>query len=42
MDFEKLIKKRNDEDGFSQFIGIETTKLEEGIAEAEIKIKPEH
>lgn len=42
MDFEKLIEKRNNEEGFSKLLEIKTTKIEEGKAEAKIEIKPEH
>lgn len=42
MDFEKLTQLRNSENGFSKSIKIETTKIEEGYAEAKIEINGDH
>lgn len=42
MDFEKLIKERNEGKGFAQEIGIVTTEVREGFAQGEIDILPRH
>jgi len=42
MDYDKLIEKRNNEGGFSEFCGIKITKIKEGCAEAEVQVNTEH
>lgn len=41
IDYKKLLEKRNADQGFATFLKIETTKIEEGYAEAKIDILPE-
>lgn len=42
MNYEKLIEIRNQENPFSVFLGIVTTKIEEGYAEVELTLRPEY
>lgn len=42
MDYNKLIELRDRENPFSVFLGIKTTKIEEGYAEVELELKPEY
>lgn len=41
MDYNKLIEMRDRENPFSVFLGIKTTKIEEGYAEVELDLRPE-
>lgn len=42
MDYNKIIEYRNKGNGFSDFLGIKTIKMEEGYAEGELPVKPEY
>lgn len=42
IDFEKLIKYRNDLDGFSKEIGVKILDISDGYAKAEINIERKH
>lgn len=42
MDYQKLMDFRNRANPFAQFVGIVTTKIEKGYAEAELELRPEH
>lgn len=42
MSFDKLMERRNTEPDFSNHLNMKTIKMEEGYAEGELKIKPEH
>lgn len=42
MNYEKLIQMRDRQNPFSVFLGIKTTKIENGYAEVELKLKPEY
>ena len=41
MDYEKIIKYRNDNNAFAKLIGLKITKLSEGYAETELEVTPE-
>ncbi len=42
MDYNELAKQRNEQNHFARYIGIVTTKIEKGYAEAVLTVKPEH
>lgn len=42
MNYDKLIALRNRENPFASYVGIVTTKIQEGYAEAELIIQPQH
>ena len=42
MDYNKLVELRNRENPCAAYVGIVTTKIEEGYAEAELTLRPEH
>lgn len=42
MNYKNLIQMRDQENPFSVFLGIKTTKIEEGYAEVELKLRPEY
>lgn len=42
IDFDKLIKARNERNKYAIFLGINTTKISEGHAEGEIILRDEH
>lgn len=42
MDYNKLTELRNRENPFAAYIGIKTTKIQDGYAEAELTLRPEH
>lgn len=42
MDYNKLVEQRNRENPFAAYVGIVTTKIEDGYAEAELTLRPEH
>ena len=42
MDYTKLVELRNRENPFAAYVGIKTTKIEDGYAEAELTLRPEH
>lgn len=42
MDYNELVKQRNEQNCFARYIGIVTTKIEKGYAEAVLTIRHEH
>ena len=42
MDYQKLREQRNQTNPFAQYVGIVITKIEEGYAEVELALRPEH
>ena len=42
MDYKKLAEQRTRSNPFALFVGINITKIEEGYAEVELKLRPEH
>ena len=42
MDYNELAKQRNEQNHFARYIGIVTTKIEKGYAEAVLTVKTEH
>ena len=42
MNFRKLVELRNRENPFASYVGIVTTKIQEGYAEAELTVQPQH
>lgn len=42
MDFHKLMEMRDRDNLFAAFLGIKTTKVEEGYAEVELELRPEY
>ena len=42
MNYQKLAEYRNKANPFAQYVGIVTTKIEEGYAEVELELRPEH
>ena len=42
MDYNELAKQRNEQNHFARYIGIVTTKIEKGYAEAVLTVKPEY
>lgn len=42
MDYQKLMETRDRENPFAAYVGIATTKIEEGCAEVTLRVRPEH
>lgn len=42
MDYERLLKHRNEVNNYAKFLGIVTTEIKEGYAKAQMEIRPEH